>query len=175
MHSLQNTIRQSHWWSYRNHIILDCFRHIHKTEIIKEISVQARLWIRMSHPNTNLISISIRTVEFKVSSTSIMTLLSNPATRRWMIGTNKPAHYYVLVDENGFGSDGIQLLSYWMCYLYCRCTRSVSYAPPAYYAHLAALHGRYVVGHHTDSSSEGSNGKNGAMFHEGLNERMFFV
>ncbi|GMH40844.1 hypothetical protein BSKO_08748 [Bryopsis sp. KO-2023] len=38
-------------------------------------------------------------------------------------GTNKPAHYRVLVDENGFGSDGIQLMTYWMCFLYCRCTR----------------------------------------------------
>jgi eukaryotic translation initiation factor 2C len=38
-------------------------------------------------------------------------------------GHNKPAHYHVLVDENGFSSDGLQLLTYWLCYLYCRCTR----------------------------------------------------
>jgi eukaryotic translation initiation factor 2C len=38
-------------------------------------------------------------------------------------GTNKPAHYYVLMDEIGFGADGIQLLTYWLCFLYMRCTR----------------------------------------------------
>jgi eukaryotic translation initiation factor 2C len=38
-------------------------------------------------------------------------------------GHNKPAHYNVLVDENGFSADGLQLLTYWLCYLYCRCSR----------------------------------------------------
>jgi len=40
-------------------------------------------------------------------------------------GTNKPAHYHVLVDEIGFGADGLQLLTYWLCFTYCRCTRRV--------------------------------------------------
>jgi eukaryotic translation initiation factor 2C len=35
----------------------------------------------------------------------------------------------VLVDENGFSADALQLFTYWQCYLYCRCTRSVSYVP----------------------------------------------
>ena len=74
--SLQNTIRQSLWWLYKNHIILDYFRHIHKTETTKETFVQVPLWIRTSRQNTNLISISILTVEFKVSI-SIMTLLND--------------------------------------------------------------------------------------------------
>ena len=38
-------------------------------------------------------------------------------------GTNRPAHYHVLVDEIGFGPDGMQMLTYWLCYLYARCTR----------------------------------------------------
>ncbi len=38
-------------------------------------------------------------------------------------GTNKPAHYHVLIDEIGFGSDGAQLLTYWLCYLYQRTTK----------------------------------------------------
>lgn len=70
-------------------------------------------------------------------------------------GTSKPAHYHVLVDENGFGPDGMQLLTYWLCYLYCRCTRSVSYVPPAYYAHLAAFRGKLMV-NTADSASETS-------------------
>uniref|UniRef100_A0A383VYD8 Piwi domain-containing protein n=1 Tax=Tetradesmus obliquus TaxID=3088 RepID=A0A383VYD8_TETOB len=60
-------------------------------------------------------------------------------------GTNKPAHYHVLVDENAFSADGLQLLTYWLCYLYCRCTRSVSVVPPAYYAQLAAARGRLIA------------------------------
>jgi eukaryotic translation initiation factor 2C len=59
-------------------------------------------------------------------------------------GHNKPAHYHVLVDENGFSADALQLFTYWQCYLYCRCTRSVSVCPAAYYAHLAAFRGRLM-------------------------------
>ena len=39
-----------------------------------------------------------------------------------------------------------------MCYLFCRCTRSVSICPPAYYAHLAAFRGRALCLHADDSS-----------------------
>ncbi len=38
-------------------------------------------------------------------------------------GTNRAARYVVLVDEIGFGSNGIQLLTYWMCYTYQRATK----------------------------------------------------
>jgi len=37
------------------------------------------------------------------------------------------AHYHVLVDENGFIADGLQLLTYWLCYLYCCCSRWVQW------------------------------------------------
>lgn len=60
-------------------------------------------------------------------------------------GTVKPAHYHVLHDENAFGSDAIQIATYWLCYGFCRCTRSVSYCPPAYYAHLVADRGRILL------------------------------
>ncbi|GFR49920.1 hypothetical protein Agub_g12029, partial [Astrephomene gubernaculifera] len=71
-------------------------------------------------------------------------------------GTNKPAHYHILVDEIGFGADGIQLLTYWMCYLYQRTTRSVSYCPPAYYADRAAFRGRTLLAAATSSSDSAS-------------------
>jgi eukaryotic translation initiation factor 2C len=54
-------------------------------------------------------------------------------------GHNKPAHYHVLVDENGFSADSLQLFTYWQCYLYCRCTRSVSYVP------VSVLHGVHAA------------------------------
>ena len=39
-----------------------------------------------------------------------------------------------------------------LCYLFCRCCRSVSLCPPAYYAHLAAFRQRELC-QITDSSS----------------------
>ena len=44
------------------------------------------------------------------------------------------------------------LLSCRLCYLFCRCCRSVSLCPPAYYAHLAAFRQRELC-QITDSSS----------------------
>lgn len=58
-------------------------------------------------------------------------------------GTSKPTHYHVLFDENSFTADGLQELTYRLCYLYCRATRAVSVCPPAYYAHLVAARARF--------------------------------
>ncbi|KAJ0238931.1 Protein argonaute 5 [Hirschfeldia incana] len=60
-------------------------------------------------------------------------------------GTSRPAHYHVLVDENGFTADALQMLTNNLCYTFARCTRSVSIVPPAYYAHLAAFRARYYM------------------------------
>ena len=38
--------------------------------------------------------------------------------------------------------DQIQELTYYLCHIYSRCERSVSYPAPTYYAHLAALRAR---------------------------------
>eukprot|EP00899_Mesostigma_viride_P020832 jgi/Mesvir1/28750/Mv19718-RA.1 len=72
-------------------------------------------------------------------------------------GTSKPTHYYVLWDENNFGADEIQKLTNDLCYTYSRCTRSVSVAPPAYYAHLAAFRARHYLSReerYSDTESE---------------------
>ncbi|CAG8442443.1 2214_t:CDS:2 [Diversispora eburnea] len=58
-------------------------------------------------------------------------------------GTCRPAHYHVLMDENGFTPDSLQALSYNLCYIYARCTRSVSIVPPVYYAHLVCSRARF--------------------------------
>ena len=39
----------------------------------------------------------------------------------------------------------LQLLTFWLTHLYCRCTRSVSVATPAYYAHWAARRGKVLL------------------------------
>ncbi|XP_050370071.1 protein argonaute 5-like [Argentina anserina] len=69
-------------------------------------------------------------------------------------GTSRPAHYHVLLDENRFTGDGLQVLTNNLCYTYARCTRSVSIVPPAYYAHLVAFRARHYID--SDSSDAGS-------------------
>ncbi|KAF9931854.1 eukaryotic translation initiation factor 2C, 2 [Linnemannia zychae] len=60
-----------------------------------------------------------------------------------LLSTSRPAHYYVLYDDNKFTSDELQDLSYKLCHLFARCTRTVSYVPPAYYAHIVASRARF--------------------------------
>ncbi|KAK2801297.1 hypothetical protein FQN51_005397 [Onygenales sp. PD_10] len=57
-------------------------------------------------------------------------------------GTSRPAHYVVLHDDNHLGADQLQALTYNLCYLFGRATRSVSIVPPAYYADILCERGR---------------------------------
>ncbi|KAK3831847.1 MAG: Piwi domain-containing protein [Linnemannia elongata] len=71
-----------------------------------------------------------------------------------ILGTSRPAHYHVLFDENKFTSDALQDLTYKLCHLYARCTRVVSYATPAYYAHIVAARARFhLPGWNDDNTS----------------------
>lgn len=58
-------------------------------------------------------------------------------------GTSRPTHYHVLHDDNRVGADSLQELTYHLCYVFARCTRSVSLVPAAYYAHLVAFRARF--------------------------------
>ncbi|KAG9292083.1 hypothetical protein G9A89_017983 [Geosiphon pyriformis] len=75
-------------------------------------------------------------------------------------GTSRPCHYHVLFDENSFTPDTLQTLTYNLCYIYARCTRSVSLVPPVYYADIVCTRARYhTVGDYlsdTDSLGEGA-------------------
>ncbi|GBC10173.1 hypothetical protein RclHR1_00940014 [Rhizophagus clarus] len=79
-----------------------------------------------------------------------------------ILGTSRPAHYHVLFDENGFNADSLQTLTYNLCYIYARCTRSVSMVPPVYYAHLisarAKLHVHGDLYSDTESSVDSTGG-----------------
>jgi len=77
-------------------------------------------------------------------------------------GTSRPCHYHVLWDDSNLSADELETLAYYLCHLYSRCTRSVSYPTPTYYAHLVADRARK---HHNDlagadcgGSSSGSAG-----------------
>lgn len=69
-------------------------------------------------------------------------------------GVSRPAKYVVLWDENGFGSNDLQNFTNSLCYTYAGCTRSVSVAPPAYYAHKLAFRARFYL--NPDASDSGS-------------------
>jgi len=94
-------------------------------------------------------------------------------------GTNRPVHFHVLVDQNKFGADNLQLFTYHLCYLFCRCTRSISVCPPAMYAHLAAFRARVLMrGGESDVSSVSSGGSGAGQLmpvHQDLGQTMFFV
>ncbi|CAG8640857.1 6105_t:CDS:10, partial [Ambispora gerdemannii] len=75
-------------------------------------------------------------------------------------GTSRPCHYHVICDENFFTPDSLQTLSYNLCYLYARCTRSVSLVTPVYYAHLVCSRARFHskddnFSEFTDSADDG--------------------
>ena len=102
-------------------------------------------------------------------------------------GTVRAGHYHVLLDENNFGADAIQIATYWLCYSFCRCTRSVSKCAPAYYAHLAAERGRNLLDRDSlveDIASTRSGGSGGSgdrpapRFYEPspeIQDAMFFI
>ncbi|KAK3807380.1 MAG: Piwi domain-containing protein [Benniella sp.] len=71
-------------------------------------------------------------------------------------GTSRPTLYHVLLDENGFGSDGIQELTYRLCHVYARCTKTVSIVPAVYYAHLLAYRARHYQGEGSETGSMAS-------------------
>ncbi|ORX83400.1 Piwi-domain-containing protein [Basidiobolus meristosporus CBS 931.73] len=53
-------------------------------------------------------------------------------------GTSRPCHYYVIYDDYHFTAEELQTLTFKLCFIYCRSTRSTSIPAPQYYAHLAA-------------------------------------
>ena len=87
-------------------------------------------------------------------------------------GTSRPTKYTVVHDEVGVTADEFQMLTYHLCYLLCRCTRSVSQPPPSFYAHIVAFRAK-TLKHGADMSSSGV----GKCFqeHHLLQGSMYFV
>ncbi|KAE8691101.1 Protein argonaute 16 [Hibiscus syriacus] len=55
-----------------------------------------------------------------------------------MIGTTRPTHYHVLLDQIGFSADDLQELVHSLSYVYQRSTTAIYVVAPICYAHLAA-------------------------------------
>ncbi|XP_078039817.1 argonaute 2 [Augochlora pura] len=60
-------------------------------------------------------------------------------------GTARPTKYRCICNEIGMSEDEIEQLTYYLCHMFARCTRSVSYPAPTYYAHLAAFRARALI------------------------------
>ncbi|TXG74261.1 hypothetical protein EZV62_002840 [Acer yangbiense] len=73
-------------------------------------------------------------------------------------GTNRPTHYHVLLDENNFTADELQIFTNNLCYT---CTRSDSIVPPVYYAHQLAIRARYYIEGGDSPDGGSSSGKGG--------------
>ncbi|CAB3381609.1 Hypothetical predicted protein [Cloeon dipterum] len=58
-------------------------------------------------------------------------------------GTSRPTKYKVLYDDANMTADEVEQLTFYLCHLYTRCNRSVSYPAPTYYAHLAAFRAKH--------------------------------
>lgn len=62
-------------------------------------------------------------------------------------GVAKPTKYCSLWDDNNMSNDDIEELTYFLCHMFTRCNRSVSYPAPTYYAHLAAARAKVYIEH----------------------------
>lgn len=60
-------------------------------------------------------------------------------------GVAKPTKYCTLWDDNAMSNDEIEQLTYFLCHMFTRCNRSVSYPAPTYYAHLAAARAKVYI------------------------------
>lgn len=60
-------------------------------------------------------------------------------------GVAKPTKYCTLLDDNNLSNDDIEELTYFLCHMFARCNRSVSYPAPTYYAHLAAARAKVYI------------------------------
>ncbi|KAF6204633.1 hypothetical protein GE061_018793 [Apolygus lucorum] len=60
-------------------------------------------------------------------------------------GTSRPTKYHVLWDDQKMPEQQLEEITYYLCHLFTRCTRSVSYPAPTYYAHLAAFRIRSYI------------------------------
>uniref|UniRef100_A0A0E0LYI9 Piwi domain-containing protein n=1 Tax=Oryza punctata TaxID=4537 RepID=A0A0E0LYI9_ORYPU len=75
------------------------------------------------------------------------------------IGTSRPIHYHVLLDEIGFSPDELQKLVLSLSYVYQRSTTAISVVAPICYAHLAAAQmGQFMKFEEFAETSSGSGG-----------------
>lgn len=90
-------------------------------------------------------------------------------------GTSRPCRYFVLHDDNTFSMDQLQVLSHYLCHVYARCPRSVSYPAPAYYSHLAAFRGRDYIRRIPPFRGQDPIVSEEIKLHDNIRNRMFYI
>ncbi|XP_041986961.1 protein argonaute-2-like isoform X2 [Aricia agestis] len=60
-------------------------------------------------------------------------------------GTARPTRYHCVCNDGKLTVSEVEQLAFYLCHLYSRCTRSVSYPTPTYYAHLACFRARSLT------------------------------
>ncbi|XP_038214375.1 protein argonaute-2-like [Zerene cesonia] len=60
-------------------------------------------------------------------------------------GTARPTRYYGVRNDGKIPIEEVEQLTYYLCHLFSRCTRSVSYPAPTYYAHLACTRAKNLT------------------------------
>ncbi|NP_001352995.1 Protein argonaute 18 [Zea mays] len=73
-------------------------------------------------------------------------------------GPRRPVRYLVLRDDNNFTADELQALTNNLCYTYSGGNRSLSVAPPAYYAQKLAHRARVYLAKGSDNNAAAANG-----------------
>ncbi|XP_029661699.1 protein argonaute-2-like isoform X1 [Formica exsecta] len=79
-------------------------------------------------------------------------------------GTARPTKYRCIWKESNYTEDDIEELTYYLCHMYARCTKTVSYPAPTYYAHLAAYRAKVLI--------QGRNLVNLEMIQQEFNKKM---
>ncbi|KAM3963737.1 argonaute 2 [Aphomia sociella] len=105
--------------------------------------VQKRHHTRMFVPNSsyNVEPGTVVDKEIVHASELDFYLVSHQAIK----GTARPTRYHAVCNDGRIPSDEVEQLTYYLCHLYSRCMRSVSYPTPTYYAHLACLRARSLT------------------------------
>ncbi|CAE6417203.1 unnamed protein product [Rhizoctonia solani] len=106
-----------------------------------------------------------------------------------LLGTSRSSHYSVLYDDNNFTPDGIQAVSFALCHVYARATRSVSIPAPVYYADLVCARAKnhydpafgFASGDDTETVASGETGSSVQRYrdnfkkaHDGQRYKMYF-
>ncbi|CUA70377.1 Protein argonaute-1 [Rhizoctonia solani] len=106
-----------------------------------------------------------------------------------LLGTSRSSHYSVLFDQNNFTPDAMQAVSFALCHVYARATRSVSIPAPVYYADIvcerAKNHYDPAIGYNsiddTETVASGATGSGVQRYrelfkpaHEGQRYKMYF-
>uniref|UniRef100_S4PXK7 Argonaute 2 n=1 Tax=Pararge aegeria TaxID=116150 RepID=S4PXK7_9NEOP len=60
-------------------------------------------------------------------------------------GTARPTRYHAVCNDGNIPANEVEQLTYYLCHLYSRCSRSVSYPTPTYYAHLACFRAKSLT------------------------------